>query len=735
MLRRLLLGAAIVGAFLTPISHGEANWLVTRDVIRGKRVVGCSQQLNTVVLSVGQTSWTVPTGVTNLKRVVAWAAGGGASNGNNNDGAGGGASSEDDNVAVTPGNNVTVSIGVHGSGGASSTTSLPGTAGGDTSVTYSGSEILLAKGGQPSVPGGAGTGGQASGGIGTIKFSGGTGAGGAVSGNGAGGGGGAGGPSGDGLDGTTATANSGGPGGAGDASSGGAGGGTGGAAGGSGSELGPAGSGGGGAGGNSAQTGGAGGALGGGAGGTGFEASPFLAGASGGDGGVAIVYSLCSSAPPPPPPANSFFVANGGSDSNPGTVASPFATLGQCQTAMRNSTTKTCTLRGGTYSLSSTISLTGADNNETWQFYSADGVDTAVLSGGTTLDRLMTTNGTTGVTINGLKFSACGVRCFTSGETAVDHQLTFENNEITGNHGGSGGALQFCAVCFYNGVNALLSHNYTHGTTGPGLALSAWATGTTMAGGVIDSNVTIFGCQTLSDCGNIYTSARNTSVGGGAPTITNNYSLGQGFCGATNDENGIYLDDQTSNAVVKGNFVGAPSCLTTASRNNASGVLLNDDSFLNPAPPASNTLDNQITGNIFDLGSSAMLITASLGGQGTVFKGNIVISSFTGAQQTSASGITGFSYYDSSAVSLTLTANDYTNYAGGGSVFSNGHNQSDSAPQTYSVAQLGFSCPSGIPQPITAGSPVLSGPVSFQQLKGGWGPQGFTIPPQTLHSC
>lgn len=79
----------------------------------------------------------------------------------------------------------------------------------------------------------------------------------------------------------------------------------------------------------------------------------------------------------------SFFVATTGNDSNPGTQASPFLTLGAAQTAMRASvSTKAATLRGGTYILTAPLALTSADNSETWQSYPGEN---AIISGGNVL--------------------------------------------------------------------------------------------------------------------------------------------------------------------------------------------------------------------------------------------------------------------------------------------------------------------------------------------------------------
>jgi hypothetical protein len=76
--------------------------------------------------------------------------------------------------------------------------------------------------------------------------------------------------------------------------------------------------------------------------------------------------------------APGYYVATTGNDSNAGTLAAPFATIAKCQTAMRGSSTKTCYIRAGTYSYSTSFSscygnsfaaeMTTADNGETLSY-------------------------------------------------------------------------------------------------------------------------------------------------------------------------------------------------------------------------------------------------------------------------------------------------------------------------------------------------------------------------------
>ena len=75
-------------------------------------------------------------------------------------------------------------------------------------------------------------------------------------------------------------------------------------------------------------------------------------------------------------------VGTNGSDSNAETLDAPLASLGKCQTAMQNSTVKTCYIRVGTYTPAATgtgcygavaLILGNSDVGETWSYYPPDG--------------------------------------------------------------------------------------------------------------------------------------------------------------------------------------------------------------------------------------------------------------------------------------------------------------------------------------------------------------------------
>lgn len=274
------------------------------------------------------TTWTVPSDWSNSNNTIEVIGGGGGagagfsdssgSGGEGGGGGGGGAYSKATNVTLSPGSTVSISIGVAGSGGASSGNS--GSAGGDTYLCNSinncgsiaGSAVVVgAKGGSggvagaSAVPGAGGAGGVAASGIGSTKFGGGAGGTGAATGGGSGGGGGGGGgaagPNTVGGGGSNGTVTPGGSGGQGDGTFGGGGGGSNGGSGGNGTEYDAThGSGGGGGGGNgisrgSGTAGGPGGqygGAGGGGGGNGSKQGSGGAGADGKQGMIRIIYNF-----------------------------------------------------------------------------------------------------------------------------------------------------------------------------------------------------------------------------------------------------------------------------------------------------------------------------------------------------------------------------------------------------------------------------------------------------------
>jgi hypothetical protein len=436
--------------------------------------------------------------------------------------------------------------------------------------------------------------------------------------------------------------------------------------------------------------------------------------------------------------ACAFWVAStGGSDSNSGTSASQaFATLPHLQSALASTAQESkkvgCLTVGSSFTLTSAITLTKTDTGETWESDPAGPVNAATINGNGHI--VFAYSEASDTTINGIKILGCGVACIANPNSSRRMSgNTIYASDISGNSGSGPGALQMSGVTWDNCVSCAIKNNYVHDTTGPGITLAAYQSGESIDGSVISGNVVINACNALSDCGAIYTNMFSTHGRGGSVTIKNNFIRGQGYATATDAIIGIYLDDTSSNVTVTGNIVGPPcaGCINTRSRNNASCFLINDDGY--NGVPATDTENDEFTGNICDLGASAMVQTGVLGGSGNSYTGNIVVSNFIGGLQTCTSGLCGYAYIESKVTAnLTLKGNLYVNNAPGGRVFFNGNSQGDSAPVTATAAQLGCS---GHLYALATTSVAYRPPVNFPRIAGHWGPPQFAIPVSINKSC
>jgi hypothetical protein len=407
---------------------------------------------------------------------------------------------------------------------------------------------------------------------------------------------------------------------------------------------------------------------------------------------------------------NAFYVSPDGSDSNPGTLAAPFATLQHAQQAMEDSSTKTTYVEGGTYNMSSTLALTSADSGETWQYYAPNGVDSAILNGGDSVATGISINGASNVTIDGLTvehFASYGIYAYTSPGTVIENNNVgfISDNSVPSSGVGSSAGITV-------GDHVLVENNYVHDTASAGITAFAYDAGDSVDGTVITGNVVLSTCLTLSDCGAIYTNMDGTGTSGGHVTISNNYVSDYGSSSNTDDMVGIYLDDNSSNVTVTGNVVGPPPVGAPAGGgiNNTACILINGNS--------TDTSD-VITDNILDTGSSSNVGVAYIWGQNNVFENNIVLFDFSGPLHASASG-NDFAYEENFS-NTTIANNIYWNYASGGSVFTTGNMVSDSNPIVENP-QL-----SGVTYTLASSSPALSS-INFTPIVGGWGPTGFVIP-------
>jgi hypothetical protein len=445
-------------------------------------------------------------------------------------------------------------------------------------------------------------------------------------------------------------------------------------------------------------------------------ADPPAGGNTGAGGGTGTVGVGVGAGTAPSGPG--FYVSTTGNDNNAGTLASPFATLARAQQAMENSSIKTTYIEGGTYHITSTIHLTGADSGETWTYYPPDGVNSAVLDGGNTVD-LFSVDGSSNLTINGIKMQhVYDYAIFTPSNTRADN-VVIENCDIGFNqHTGAVGGFNPMIV-LDNVTHAKILNNYVHDAASQGISLMAYNAGDSIEGGVISGNVVLRTVQQMDDGGGIYVAMRNSNVKGGHVTISNNFVSDYGGNGIARAE-GIYLDDNASNVTVSGNVVGPAAAGTGAPM----AVIVNGGCA------------NTFTGNILDIGQTGTGWIAGWtepGGGGAnffnwtapnVFEGNVVVSNYAGPIRTSLNGVKGKAYIQGRGypANMGIIANNvYHNY-GGGPVVTTGNLLGDSHP-ILENPQI-----SGRTYTVASGSPAFSSAVKFKAIAGGWGPPGFVIP-------
>jgi parallel beta-helix repeat protein len=298
----------------------------------------------------------------------------------------------------------------------------------------------------------------------------------------------------------------------------------------------------------------------------------------------------------PPAPATGFYVSTTGSDSGDGSVAHPFATLGRAVTAMEQSgSIKATYLEGGTYKLGSTVNLGSKDSGMTIE--SAPGAK-AVLDGNGSLSTLVSLNGASNVTLQGLTFQDTGKNAAalslsgasgnhivgnlfsgahegillangSSSNTVSGNELdnsgtsgieddgqsnsnTFDSNLINGAGavGTTGGGI------FVHGANNnVISHNQVENTAGMGIGLENWDSSTVNVGNkIIDNDIHNVGTSSQSvDTGAIYLLGRSdvntqTTISGNDITSTLSTANHPQIVG-------IYLDDLTSGVTVTNNIV------------------------------------------------------------------------------------------------------------------------------------------------------------------------------------
>jgi Ca-dependent carbohydrate-binding module xylan-binding/Right handed beta helix region len=379
--------------------------------------------------------------------------------------------------------------------------------------------------------------------------------------------------------------------------------------------------------------------------------------------------SMFGGVKPTPAPATQFYVSTTGSDSANGSATHPFKTLAKALSAMKGSSIHTTFVEGGTYNMTSTLTLGAADSGMAFR---ASPLSPAMLDGGGDLTTLIQLNGATGVTLQGLTFQntnlrgraavvlngASGNRILgnhfahngegllldnhsnhnivsgnelnNSASSAVEVQQGSSNNRFDSNVVNGTGAIgtQGGGFFLHGANNNTISHNLVENTAGIGIGVENWDSSTVNVGNVITGNIVQnSNTSALStDSGAIYELGRsniNTKS-----IISGNYISGPNQAAASGAHIiGIYLDDNASGVQVTNNIV-ANTISNSVQIHGGNNVTL--------------------TNNIFDLGAnglSAILFQgrAPDGGGASmtndVAKQNIIVSS--SANPTAFSDIDG----------------------------------------------------------------------------------------------
>ena len=407
-----------------------------------------------------------------------------------------------------------------------------------------------------------------------------------------------------------------------------------------------------------------------------------------------------------------YYVAPDGSDSNPGTLAAPFATFRKAQSAMRGSTIKTTYVRAGGYFPTGVdtgggdtviVKLTSADSGETWSYHPSDGIGSAIIDGGSSGATVgikwgFWVEGAANATINGLQLQNFANEFLHA--TGGASGTTFINNILHNNYN----SRNYSGIALWGSApNSTVANNYVYNTVNHGILASTCSGSCAggMNGIVIKNNFVYNTCTVSTDCGGIYlqdyASPRSTNI-----TISNNFVRDINPKGDYGGR-GIYLDDGASNVTATGNII-------SGHKNTCFNIHGGDN--------------NKFSGNICDEQSSGHESIARYERSDEVpsspmtenwFTNNIIVARSAGG----GNGYTG----DGAPTPAIIKNNAYFNYVGStvNSVGSGGAG-SDISP-TYEDPQLLTWC-----YEIAAGSPVYNAPVFFPGVAGGWGPAGFVIP-------
>ena len=368
----------------------------------------------------------------------------------------------------------------------------------------------------------------------------------------------------------------------------------------------------------------------------------------------------------PNTPASGFYVATTGNDGGDGSLAHPFATMARAQAAMEASSIHTTYVEGGTYTPSSTLTLTGADSGFSFTAYAGR---QAIISGGNNLQTLVDVNGSSNVTLSGLTFENTAVGSaavlldgasnnkvfgntfLQSGSSAIEAKNGSNGNTISDNTiNGAGAAETVGAIYLHGANNNLITHNLVENTQGAGISLSDFyttSTATQNIGNTVSYNSLQQTDLSSTDSGAIYVLGRSDA--NTMTSISMNFVNGTGS--ATQHSIGIYLDDNANGVNVTNNIVtgigsdgfqihgGSNDSFTNnifdLGTGSAAAGLFQSPPSNEPNPSPSQ--NDSVTGNIFvtESASPATPLFVNLnGGQPTV-SGNDYWS-FTGSRLNAA---------------------------------------------------------------------------------------------------
>jgi hypothetical protein len=332
-----------------------------------------------------------------------------------------------------------------------------------------------------------------------------------------------------------------------------------------------------------------------------------------------------------------------------------------------SSTIKTCYIRAGTYTLSSSssdlcalgsagpasINLGASDGGETWSWYPPDGAR-PVLDGGSTAFG----NGTkVGFCVNGsssaISFVGLIMRRYQEAAIVAEAPVNIYNGEysnITGNFGLDGTIHSAIFIYCGNIAGSQVYNNYVHDNSDRGITVSA-CTGNNTTGISVHNNFLDNNCTGFGDCGALYT----TGPGGltGAYSLTNNYIRDVYTAGGGNIANGgmcVYFDAETDSVTATGNVCTGlfGACTLVGS--------------------STNTHFNQNICNLKTDNSALTFYTNNRSAptmNGNRFQNNIVVGNSSGAAGAGFRICCTGSYPTNL---LSASGNSYFNYGSGGSV-------------------------------------------------------------------